>query len=58
MTRSDVKKLIFADIGNQKNSGKQQADLNIAINLGYLENSTMKSGNGSYMLQPPEDLVF
>ena len=26
--------------------------------LGYLENSTMKSGNGSYMLQPPEDLVF
>ena len=58
MTRSDVKKLIFADIGNQRNSGKQQADLNIAINLGYLENSTMKSGNGSYMLQPPEDLVF
>ena len=58
MTRSDVKKLIFADIGNQKNSGKQQADLNIAINLGFLENSTMKSGNGSYMLQPPEDLVF
>ena len=58
MTRSDVKKLIFADIGNQKNSGKQQADLNIAINLGYLENSTIKSGNGSYMLQPPEDLVF
>lgn len=58
MTRSDVKKLIFADIGNQKNSGKQQTDLNIAINLGYLENSTMKSGNGSYMLQPPEDLVF
>ena len=58
MTRSDVKKLIFADIGNQKNSGKQQADLNIAINLGYLENSTMKSGNGAYMLQPPEDLVF
>jgi hypothetical protein len=58
MTRSDVKKLIFGEIGGQKNSGKQQADLNIAINLGYLENSTIKSGNGSYMVQPPEDLVF
>ena len=58
MTRADVKKSVFGDIGGQKNTGKQQADLQAAINMGYLEESTMKSGNGSYMLQPPEDLPF
>lgn len=58
MTRADVKKSVFGDIGGQKNTGKQQADLQAALNMGYLEESTMKSGNGSYMLQPPEDLPF
>ena len=58
MTRADVKKTIFGEIGGQKNTGKQQADLQAALNMGYLEESTIKAGNGSYMLQPVEDLPF
>ena len=58
MTRADVKKNIFGEIGKQKNSGKQQADLHAAINLGYLEESTIKSGNGSYMLQIKDEMPF
>lgn len=58
MTRADVKKLIFGQIGGQKNTAKQQADLMAAINMHYLEESTVKSGNGSYMLQPPEEMPF
>ena len=58
MTRADVKKAIFGEIGGQKNSAKQQADLQAALNMGYLEESTLKAGNGSYMLQPPQDMPF
>ena len=58
MTRADIKKKVFREIGHQTNTSKQQADLDAAINLGYLVESTLKSGNGSYMLQPPEDLPF
>ena len=58
MTRAEVKKTIFGEIGGQKNTGKQQADLQAALNMGYLEESTIKSGNGSYMLQIPEDMPF
>ena len=58
MTRADVKKMVFGEIGGQKNKDKQQADLMAAMNLGFLEESTVKSGNGSYMVQPPEDLPF
>lgn len=58
MTRADIKKTVFGEIGGIKNAGQQQADLNAAINLKFLEESTMKAGNGSYMLQPPEDLPF
>ena len=58
MTRADVKKTIFGEIGGQKNTGKQQADLQAALNMGYLEESTLKAGNGSYMLQPPQDMPF
>ena len=58
MTRADVKKTIFGEIGGQKNSAKQQADLQAALNMGYLEESTLKAGNGSYMLQPPQDMPF
>ena len=57
MSRTQIKKTIFGEIGGQKNDGKQQADLMAAINMGYLEESTIKSG-GYYMLQPPEDLPF
>ena len=53
MTRADIKKLVFGEIGGQKNKEKQQADLMAAINMRYLEESTIKAGNGSYMLQPP-----
>ena len=57
MSRAQIKKTIFGEIGGQKNDGKQQADLMAAINMGYLEETTLKSG-GHYMLQPPEDLPF
>ena len=58
MTRAEVKRTVFGDIGGQKNKDKQQADLQAAMNLGYLEESLQKSGNGSYMVQPPEDMPF
>ena len=57
MSRAQIKKTIFGEIGGQKNDGKQQADLMAAINMHYLEETTLKSG-GHYMLQPPEDLPF
>lgn len=57
MTRADVKKLIFGQIGGQKNKEKQQADLMAALNMHYLEESTVKA-NGYYMLQPPDDMPF
>jgi hypothetical protein len=43
--------------GNHDVDGKQQADIMVAINMHYLEESTIKSG-GYYMLQPPDDLPF
>jgi KaiC/GvpD/RAD55 family RecA-like ATPase len=51
MSRGDIKKTVFCEIGGQLNHGKQDTDLPIAINLGYLEQSTLKK-NGAYMLQP------
>ena len=58
MTRVDIKKTVFGEIGGQKNKDRQQADLMAAINMGYLEESTLKAGNGSFMLQPPQDMPF
>ena len=57
MSRVQIKKSVFGEIGGVKNDGKQQADLIAAINLHYLEESTMKSG-GHPMLQPPDDMPF
>ena len=57
MDRKTIKKTVFAEIGGQKNKDKQQADLTAAINMHYLEESTIKK-NGYPMLQPPEDLPF
>jgi hypothetical protein len=57
MSRVQIKSTVFGEIGGVKNKDKQQADLQVAINMKYLEESTMKSG-GYYMLQPPEDLPF
>lgn len=58
MTRADVKKTVFGEIGNVKGNDRRQADLQAALNMGYLEESTIKAGNGSYMLQPPDDMPF
>lgn len=58
MTRSQVKQLIFGEIGGQRNKDRQLADLQAAMNMGYLVESTMKSGNGTYMLQISEDMPF
>ena len=57
MSRAQIKKTVFGEIGGVKNDGKQQADLQVAINLHYLEESTIKSG-GYYMLQPADDMPF
>lgn len=57
LSRKDVKKKVFGDIGGQKNDGKQQADLQVAINLKYLVESTLKSG-GCYMLMPADEFPF
>jgi hypothetical protein len=58
MDRKTIKETIFKEIGGVTNSGRLQADLNVAINMGYLEESTMKTSRGGYMLQIPEDLPF
>jgi hypothetical protein len=57
MSRGDIKKKIFGEIGAQKNTTKQQLDLNIALNMGWLVESTMKK-NGAYMLELAEVLPF
>ena len=57
MSRKDIKKKVFGAIGGQKNDGKQQIDLTIALNMNYLKESTMKSG-GAYMLEPSDELPF
>jgi hypothetical protein len=57
MDRKTIKATVFGEIGGVKNKDKQQADLNVAINLHYLEESTMKK-NGYPMLQPAEDMPF
>ena len=57
MSRNAIKEFIFGEIGGVGKNDQRQADLEAAIELGYLEESTEKK-NGHYMLQPPEDLPF
>ena len=57
MDRQSIKKNIFGEIGGVKNKDRQQADLIAAINLGYLEESTIKK-NGYFMLQPKDEMPF
>ncbi len=57
LSRKDIKKFIIGEIGGIKNEGRRCADLTTAINLGYLQETTIKS-NGYPMLMPPEDLPF
>lgn len=57
MSRGDIKTNVFGEIGGQKNHGIQQKDLEVALNLKLLEESTLKR-KGAYMLQPGPDLPF
>lgn len=57
MSRNEVKQRVFGEIGGQKNKDKQQADLEVAINLKLLEESSIKK-KGYYMLQIGEDMPF
>ena len=57
MDRKSIKELIFKEIGGVTRNDQLHADLMAAINLGYLEETTIKK-NGYPMLQPPEDLPF
>ena len=57
MDRQTIKKSVFGEIGGVKNKDRQQADLIAAINLKFLEETTIKK-NGYPMLQPPDDLPF
>ena len=57
MSRKDIKKKVFGEIGGQKNDGRQQVDLNIALNMKLLKESTLKSG-GYYMLEPGDEMPF
>lgn len=57
MTRNDVKQKIFGEIGGQKNNDKRQADLNVALNLNYLVESTIKK-KGFYLLEIGDNMPF
>ena len=57
MSRSDIKKKVFKEIGGVRNNGKLQADLVAAINLGYFQETTIKV-QGYPMLMPKEDMPF
>lgn len=57
MSRKQFKEKVFGDIGGQRNHGIQDADLQIAFNLNWVEESTIKKG-GAYMIQPIQNLPF
>ena len=57
MSRSDIKKRVFGEIGGVTSHTRQAQDLKIAINLNLLVDSFMKR-NGSTLMQPPEDMPF
>lgn len=57
LSRKAIKELIFKEIGGVKSANQQQADLDVAINLKLLVESTVKQ-NGYYMLIPSDDLPF
>ena len=57
MSRGDIMTKVFREIGGVTNRNRQQADLMAAINMKYLEQSTMEK-NGYPMLQPAEEYPF
>lgn len=56
MSRKDIKEKIFGEIGKQKNRDMQQADLQVALNMKFLTESTLKA-NGYYMLDPNDEIL-
>ena len=56
MSRKDIKTKIFGDIGKQRNKDMQAADLQVSINMKFLQESTLKSG-GYYMLEPSGEIT-
>ena len=56
MSRSDIKKNVFGEVGKQKNREMQQADLQIALNMKFFQESTLKA-NGYYMLEPSDEII-
>ena len=56
MSRKDIKERVFKDIGKQKNKDMQAADLQVALNMKYLSESTLKA-NGYYMLEPSQSII-
>ena len=58
LDRKTIKESIMREIGGVTNSGRQQADLQIALNMGYLVESTLKNSRGGYLLMPPEEMPF
>ena len=56
MSRADVKKRVFDEIGGQKNHTIQQKDLDVATNMNFLVESIQKK-KGAYMLQPNDELL-
>lgn len=57
LSRKDVKKKVFGEIGGQKSDGRQQADLVVALNMKLLVESAVKV-KGYYLLMYSEDLPF
>lgn len=57
MSRKQFKEKVFGEIGGQRNHGVQDIDLQIAFNLNWIEESTIKKG-GAYMIQPIQNLPF
>jgi hypothetical protein len=57
MSRKDIKERVFKEIGLVTNKEQQQTDLIAAINLGYFEETTLKS-NGYPLLQPKDEMPF
>lgn len=57
MSRKDIKQKVFGAIGMQKNDGRQQSDLDFAIQEKMLEETTVKIG-GHYALQISDVLPF
>lgn len=56
MSRKDIKERVFKDIGQQKNRDMQAADLQVALNMKFLVESTLKA-NGYYMLDLSDSII-